>query len=121
MGLFAMTDFEDIGHAYGGSEEATTRREDVLAVSLVSRTSISFKGQHLSATSLPAVSAALVVPVVGAPPLLRLATRTASSKMTNRTILMTLYVAAFSSQMPSISATTCLPGVAGANLAEPDI
>ena len=87
----------------------------------MSRTNISFKGQHRSARSLPAVSAALLVPAVGAAPLLRLATRTPSSNMTNRTMLMTLYVAAFNSQMPSISATTCLPGVAGANLAEPDI
>jgi hypothetical protein len=83
----------------------------------VSRTNISFRGQHLSATSLPAVSGALL----GAAPLLRLATRTASSSMTKRTMLTTLYVAAFNSQMASVSATTCLPVVAGANLAEPAI
>jgi hypothetical protein len=87
--------------------------EYVLAVSFVSSTSISLSGQQRSATSL-SLSEALRRRRLRA-------TSTASSRSTNRTALMGLYVAALSTYMPSTSAMTWRPGVVGTNLAEPSI
>lgn len=79
----------------------------------MSSTSISFSGQHRSATSL-SLSA-----------LFRRrrfrATSTASSSNTKRTEWSTLYVAALSATTLSISVITCRPGVVGTNLLEPSI
>lgn len=94
------------------------RERSALGESFVSRTNISFNGQHLSATSFPSFTLPSPPPPVLR---LRLATSTASSNTTNFTFPVTLYVAAFSARTPSTSPTTCRPGVVGANLAEPSI
>lgn len=85
---------------------------NALGVSFVSRTSISFSGQHRSATKF-GLSAVRRVRLR--------ATRTASSRMTNFTFCSGLYVAGFSMVMPSISRTMWRPGVAGTNFDEPSI
>ena len=116
VGLLAVPDFEYIDECWGMSISITCMRkvwECALAVSLVSKTSISFSGQQRSATSL-SLSEALRRRRLRA-------TSTASSRSTNRTALMGLYVAALSANIPFISAMTCRPGVVGTNLAEPSI
>ena len=116
VGLLAMPDFEDIDECWGMSISTIYTGkvwEYALAVSFVSKTSISFSGQQRSATSL-SLSDALRRRRLRA-------TSTASSRSTNRTALMGLYVAALSANILSTSAMTCRPGVVGTNFAEPSI
>ena len=92
---------------------AERRAYHIPAVSFVSNTNISLSGQQRSAMSL-SLSDALRRRRLRA-------TRTASSRSTKRTALIGLYVAALSTNILSISATTCRPGVVGTNLADPSI
>ena len=92
---------------------AERRVYHIPAVSFVSNTSISLSGQQRSAMSL-SLSDALRRRRLRA-------TRTASSRSTKRTALIGLYVAALSTKILSISATTCRPGVVGTNFADPSI